>query len=118
MAKFFTKLIPETSVEVTEEYDGTVTITNPEPENLMSFTIDGTTYQSADGMTWLEWVNSEYNTAGYYCSNAYDYVGNSDDKYSYLVKRSNGTLVVGSEYIINGEAYTNYVNSSGGGSNE
>ena len=29
---------------------------------LISFTIDGTTYQAEDGMTWNEWCNSSYNT--------------------------------------------------------
>ena len=28
---------------------------------LITFTIDGTTYQAEEGMTWEEWVNSEYN---------------------------------------------------------
>ena len=27
---------------------------------LITFTINGTTYQAIDGMTWGEWVNSEY----------------------------------------------------------
>lgn len=103
MAKFFTKLISETSIEVTEEYDGTVTITESEPENLMSFTIDGTTYQASDGMTWLEWVGSEYNTYGYSCPGAY---GNVIGKSSMnCVARSNGTYVIGSEFIIASEAY-------------
>ena len=36
----------------------------PEEEevNLITFTIDGTEYQAEEGMTWGEWVNSEYNT--------------------------------------------------------
>jgi hypothetical protein len=34
------------------------------PTNLISFTIDGTSYQAAEGMTWGEWVASEYNTGG------------------------------------------------------
>ena len=32
---------------------------------LIEFTIDGTTYQAVEGMTWAEWVESEYNTGGY-----------------------------------------------------
>lgn len=36
---------------------------------LITFTIDGTTYQAIDGMTWGEWVNSEYNTGGFSISN-------------------------------------------------
>lgn len=34
--------------------------------NLISFTIDDTSYQAWEGMTWGEWVDSEYNTGGYY----------------------------------------------------
>jgi hypothetical protein len=30
----------------------------------ISFTIDGTTYYADEGMTWKEWVDSEYNNAG------------------------------------------------------
>lgn len=38
-------------------------------DKLITFTIDGTTYQAMNGMTWGEWVNSEYNTIGAYISN-------------------------------------------------
>ena len=31
---------------------------------LITFTIGGTTYQAIKGMTWAEWVNSDYNTIG------------------------------------------------------
>lgn len=34
--------------------------------SLISFTIDGTEYQAEEGMTWGEWVESEYNTDGCY----------------------------------------------------
>lgn len=30
--------------------------------DLITFTIDGITYQAERGMTWEEWVNSSYNT--------------------------------------------------------
>ena len=33
--------------------------------NLITFTIDGTECQAEEGMTWAEWVESEYNTDGY-----------------------------------------------------
>ena len=36
--------------------------------NLITFTIDGTTYQAEPGMTWGDWVDSSYNTDGYYTS--------------------------------------------------
>ena len=32
----------------------------------ISFTIDGTEYKALEGMTWGEWVESEYNTGGFY----------------------------------------------------
>lgn len=32
--------------------------------SLISFTIDGTSYQAEEGMTWGEWVESSYNTGG------------------------------------------------------
>ena len=32
-------------------------------KSLISFTIDGTQYQAEEGMTWEDWVNSEYNHA-------------------------------------------------------
>lgn len=45
---------------------GTVDAT-PTP-TLISFTIDGTTYQAEEGMTWEQWVASSYNTGGFYIS--------------------------------------------------
>lgn len=33
--------------------------------DLISFTIDGTSYQAEDGMTWEEWISSPYNTDGF-----------------------------------------------------
>lgn len=42
------------------------TLSAPETITLISFAIDGTTYQAEEGMTWAEWVESEYNTDGLY----------------------------------------------------
>lgn len=33
--------------------------------NLITFTIDGTSYQAEEGMTWAQWVASDYNTADF-----------------------------------------------------
>ena len=39
-------------------------VIEPEPEiALISFTIDGTSYQAEQGMTWNDWVRSEYNNS-------------------------------------------------------
>ena len=32
---------------------------------IINFTIDGTSYQAEAGMTWGEWVESDYNTGGF-----------------------------------------------------
>ena len=34
--------------------------------NLISFTIDGISYRAEEGMTWVDWVASSYNTGGFY----------------------------------------------------
>lgn len=39
-------------------------IETEEEVTLISFTVDGTTYQAVDGMTWAEWIESDYNTSG------------------------------------------------------
>jgi hypothetical protein len=33
---------------------------------MITFEIGSTDYQAEEGMTWLQWVDSEYNTDGYY----------------------------------------------------
>lgn len=35
----------------------------PSTPTLISFTIGGTSYQAEEGMTWAEWVESNYNTS-------------------------------------------------------
>lgn len=41
------------------------TIDNVEENNMIEFTINGTPYQAEEGMTWAEWVNSNYNTGNF-----------------------------------------------------
>lgn len=41
------------------------TIDNVEENNMIEFTINGTPYQAEEGMTWGEWVNSDYNTSNF-----------------------------------------------------
>ncbi len=40
---------------------------------LISFSMNGVTYQAEEGMTWDEWVSSSYNTDGYFVRNEYLY---------------------------------------------
>ena len=62
--------------------------------NLISFTIDGTEYYAEDGMTWDEWLNSEYNVGdwtnsegrkGYYIVNAGIGIGTVADSNSNII---------------------------------
>jgi hypothetical protein len=46
---------------------------------LISFTIDGVSYQAEDGMTWGEWLESEYNTDGYVVGQAGNSIDTSDN---------------------------------------
>ena len=55
--------IDENAVKYAGTYTGTATFTiavKDVPKPLISFTIDGTSYQAEEGMTWGDWVNSEY----------------------------------------------------------
>lgn len=51
-------------------FTDTITFTSEivETVNLITFTISGTSYQAIDGMAWDEWIDSQYNTDGYYIS--------------------------------------------------
>ena len=57
-------------------FDGTQTVSKGfykllTANAVFAFTIDGTTYYAKEGMTWGEWVESEYNTGGYKAPNGY-----------------------------------------------
>lgn len=70
----------------------------------ITFTIDGTTYEAEEGMTWGEWCDSDYNTGGYS-------IGYADGIYGFVVNDGAGTVVnvEGETAIItNGTAYTTY----------
>ena len=60
----------DTTVNAVVDTDGSITqnpVTPPaNSSNLFTFTIDGKTYQAEENMTWEEWVNTSYNTDGFY----------------------------------------------------
>lgn len=71
---------------------------------IISFTIDSTTYQAEEGMTWAEWVDSAYNTDGFSISSngflvnaTYDYVGIVICDYS---QAETTTIISNQAYII------------------
>jgi hypothetical protein len=64
---------------------------------LITFTVDGVEYQAEETMTWEEWVNSEYNTDGFYISNNLTYKGDKfiydyGEPYTIIVNNYNYTL--------------------------
>lgn len=57
--------------EVSKVYLGQDLVYEKQASTTISFSIDNTTYQADEGMTWGEWVNSLYNTGGFMISGAY-----------------------------------------------
>lgn len=92
-------------VPTVEEWDGTGVVIEGLVK-LISFTINGTSYQAEDGMTWSEWCDSDYNTIG---------ATVEDNRISYQghIATSYGEFVSSSSVIIGAEAYK----TMGGGSN-
>lgn len=98
------------------EYDGTIEITDIISLDAYSFSVtypDGTKkiYQidEYEEMTWEEWINSEYNTDGFYLSGATDpevIIGENlgyGGTYCYLA--DNGAFVVYNEPVKGGHEY-------------
>ena len=81
--------------------------------DLITFTIENETYNAIQGMTWGEWVNSEYNTIGI-TINEY----NSCVEYDIYNVATQDTLFIqyASDFIIENQNYIYYI-VMGGGSN-
>lgn len=69
--------------------------------NLMSFTIDGTTYSAERGMTWQEWYDSSYNTSPVYIES--DYIC-SNDLSNQIIGFLSAVIMEGKNYPIGEEA--------------
>ena len=68
---------------------------------LINFTIDGTAYQAEEGMTWQEWVNSSYNTDGYYVlGNIINGTGEHDGTVENGTVGPNDVIVANQDYSI------------------
>ena len=60
--------IDEAAIKYAGTYTGTATFTvavKNVPVTIINFTIDGTSYQAEEGMTWAQWVLSDYNNGGF-----------------------------------------------------
>ena len=84
------------------------TVANNESVNLISFTIDGTTYQAEEGMTWGEWVDSQYSNGLFNIYNGTYVKSNS----GYYISNSNGNERVVQGNLITDSGIYNY--TSGG----
>lgn len=70
---------------------------------LISFTISGTTYYAEEGMTWEEWIDSAYNTGGFYSSNQYVYnvSGSLSTSTSSSLISVSSTINANGSYVVN-----------------
>lgn len=69
--------------------------------DVISFTIDSTTYQAISGMTWANWVGSDYNTGGFVLVGSGVYSGGS----IVCTSQTRDTSVSTSDSIIPNSAY-------------
>lgn len=73
---------------------------------LISFTIAGTSYQAEEGMTWAEWVASEYNTGSFVVKNGYVYENNSSSYHICIQDTdipSTDQIIENTSYVLSGQ---------------
>ena len=75
---------------------------------MISFTVGGVQYQAEEGMTWGEWVNSEYNTSQILVINGTVLTGPTG---VYILK--DNRAVLGTDILINNMSYTVYQMETG-----
>lgn len=80
---------------------------------MISFTIGSVTYQAEEGMTWAEWVNSEYNTAGYFV-NTPTIIRSGGGAGTYYVNNGSTERIASLEIAANG-TYSETLRSNGSG---
>lgn len=89
----------------------TVTVGNPPPQ-LIEFTVHyltDSTYQAEPNMTWAEWINSEYNTDGYYThsGSGYNLIYIKSSRYLIYYDAISSSYVVTTDTIIADHTYYN-----------
>jgi len=103
---------PEGDVSSGEMTFGITAITSHTgTKELITFTIEGTEYQAEEGMTWGEWVESSYNTAGY--STTASYVTTGDTEYWVCEDFDGWTKISPDDAIISDSLY--WLSEYGGG---
>ena len=98
--------IDENDIKYAGTYTGSATFTiavKNVPVTTINFTIDGTSYQAEEGMTWAEWIDSASNTIGLYSSDSVDGVYWGEGYWYCLI---DATDAVKASDVIEAEAYT------------
>lgn len=95
--------VPKMSGEVIPEWDGSYTVSGG--VELIDFTIGGTAYQAESGMTWGEWVESEYNTDGAHIDGVQIFAGAGKLIVSDTSNAYAEPYVAPEEVIVSGYAY-------------
>jgi hypothetical protein len=73
-------------------------------DECITFTIGDTTYNAIEGMTWEQWVNSEFNTDGYYIYSSWVRIDKPNYKIvtsSEISHSTNDVIVANHSYILN-----------------
>ena len=73
---------------------------------LITFTIDGITYQAEEGMTWGQWIDSDYN-GGLFLIGEYVVAGSG-----FNIMHADGGLVTSKHLIIDGYGYKIYTGAN------
>ena len=94
------------------EPSAAVMVTKAAEVTLISFTIGGKSYQAEEGMTWAEWVNSSYNTGGYYIGEYGVYSSSGGSRVA--LEQDSIDLVMSSDTITSGHNYGTYLGGSSG----
>lgn len=83
------------------------------PVVLITFTINGTEYQAEEGMIWVDWCDSKYNSIGLYATDGISYNSLLQNAYGMLYSVTQNNVVRPSEKINKEDIY--YLTQSGGG---
>lgn len=114
MSELAQTIAEKTGAELPLSIDEMIDALGSSSINIITFTINSYgTYQAEEGMTWYEWINSDYGGGDGYnwtCSsttaNVMNIAGTGKIQY-------NGTNVIGSDKIVANATYTVFVDNSG-----
>lgn len=101
-----------------EEWDGSGVVIEGLVK-LISFTVAGAEFQAEEGMTWAQWIDSEYNTDGY---EAHPNLGTDTEDSKVPAKNQycityNSSVVSFGDLIIANASYGLQYETGGGGAN-